>query len=94
MVSPMDGATIILITGTLLSVAIYAGAFTMSAATDRLTASMTALASSVSSATAALKVDPTGDASAINAVSDQLDAMKSSLDAAVAAQTSTAPQGA
>lgn len=88
MACPMEGALIFTI-GTLLSVAIYAGARAMSAATDRLTASMTALAGSVTNAVNALKVDPTGDAAAINAVSDQLDSMKSNVDAAVAAASGT-----
>lgn len=84
----MEGAAITIV-GLLLAVAIYAGARLMSAATDRLTASMTALSGSVTTAVNALKVDPTGDAAAINAVSDQLDSMKSSLDAATAAASGT-----
>lgn len=60
------------------------GVLRMSAATDRLSASANALSASVDAAVSAIQNIPAGtDDAAINAVSDQLDGLKSKLDAVV-----------
>lgn len=73
----------------LLSIAILVfiltcmGIYIMSAALDRLTASVAALATSADAAIAKISATPAGDDAAVSALADQVDQVTSKLDAAV-----------
>lgn len=81
---------VFIVASLVLGGAFLSGAYLMSAATDRLSASANTLSIAVDAAVATITALPGGDDTAINAVSDTLDALTAKLNAATPSGTPTA----